>query len=48
MSISEAAGVIIERRIPFLIAVGALGEKIKNKDLVLAIIERMSPTELIT
>ncbi len=48
MSVSEAAGTIIERRIPFLIAVGALGEKIKDKNLVLALIERMTPTELIS
>jgi hypothetical protein len=48
MSVVEAAGAIIERRIPFLIAVGALGARIKDGDLVLALIERMTPTELIT
>lgn len=46
MSDTEAAGVIITRKIPFLIAQGALGAKAKNPDLVLALIERMSPAEL--
>jgi hypothetical protein len=48
MSNSEAAGTIMERRIPFLIAMGALGPKAKEPDLVMALIERMSPTELVT
>lgn len=48
MSNTEAAGTIMERRIPFLIAMGALGAKAKEVDLVLALIERMSPTELVT
>ena len=42
----EAAGHIITRKIPFLIAIGALGEKAKTTELVLALIGRMSPTEL--
>ncbi len=48
MSPAEAAGTILERRIPFLIAMGALGAKAKEPDLVLALISRMSPTELVT
>jgi len=48
MSTSEAAGTILERKIPFLIAMGALGVKAKEPDLVLALINRMTPTELIT
>lgn len=48
MSVSEAAGTILERKIPFLIARGALGARIKEPDLVLALIKGMSPTELIT
>jgi hypothetical protein len=48
MSSKEAAGTILERKIPFLIAHGALGNKIKDPDLVLALIERMSPTEVVT
>lgn len=42
-----AASAIVEWKIPFLIALGALGEKAKNTDLVLALIERMSPAELV-
>jgi hypothetical protein len=48
MNPQEAAGMILERKIPFLIAVGALGAKAKEPDLVLALIERMSPTEVVT
>lgn len=44
----EAAGTIIEKRLPFLIAAGALGDKMKNPDLVMALISRMSSTELVT
>jgi|GEM_PF-2411448 hypothetical protein len=48
MSAREAAGTILERKIPFLIAHGALGEKVKDPDLVLALIECMSSTEVVT
>lgn len=48
MNATEAAGTILENRIPFLVATGALGTKAKETDLVLALIERMSPTELVT
>ena len=48
MSAREAAGTILERKIPFLIAHGALGEKVKDPDLVLALIDRMSSTEVVT
>jgi hypothetical protein len=48
MSPVEAAGAITKYRIPFLIAMGALGAKAKEPDLVQALIERMSPTELTT
>lgn len=48
MSPLEAAATIIDRRIPFLIAQGALGSKVKNTDLLMALIERMTPTELVT
>lgn len=44
----EAAGLIFKRKLPFLAAVGALGEKARDPTLVLALIERMSPTELVT
>ena len=44
----EAAGVILKFKVPFLIAMGALGEKAKDTDLVLALINRMTPSELTT
>jgi Mg-chelatase subunit ChlD len=48
MTPTEAAGTIMKFKVPFLIAMGALGEKAKETDLVLALIDRMSPTELTT
>lgn len=48
MSPTEAAGHILEKKIPFLIAAGALGEKAKEPDLVMALMDRMSATELVT
>lgn len=48
MSPAEAAGTIMQKRIPFLVALGALGEKAKNTDLVLALIGSMTATELVT
>lgn len=48
MSPAEAAGTILERRIPFTTALVALGKKSKEPDLVMALIARMSPTELVT
>jgi hypothetical protein len=38
----------MEKRIPFLVASGALGAKIKDPSLVLAIIKSMTATELVT
>jgi hypothetical protein len=48
MSSKEAAGVIMNRKLPFLIAAGALGAKLKEPDLALALLERMTPTEVVT
>lgn len=48
MGLKEAAGTILEKKIPFLIAAGALGSKMKEPDLVMALIESMSATELVT
>jgi hypothetical protein len=48
MAPAEAAGVILKFKVPFLIAMGALGAKAKETDLVLALIERMTPSELTT
>lgn len=48
MSADEAAGVIIEAKIPFLVANSAMGAKIKEPNVVLALTERMTATELVT
>lgn len=47
MSAIEAAGAIIENRIPFLVARGALGAKAKEPELVLALLKAMTPNEVI-
>jgi hypothetical protein len=45
----EAATAIVEQRIPFLVAVGAIGKRLKEDDaLCIALLERMSPTEVVT
>lgn len=43
-----AASAVIKYRIPFLIAKGALGKKLQNVDVLLAVMKRMTPAELIT
>lgn len=48
MSDAEAAGTILEHKIPFLTARGAMGKRIEAEALMMALIERMSPTELVT
>ena len=48
MSDNEAAGTILEHRVPFLVAAGALGERAKAPSLMLAMLERMTPTEVVT
>lgn len=48
MPVVEAATQILKRKIPFLIAAGALGKRMQEPDLVLALIEGMTPTELVT
>ncbi len=48
MAPSEAAGYILNQKIPFLVAQGAMGAKIKDPAVVLALINQMSPTELVT
>lgn len=48
MPAMEAAGTIMEKRIPFLVAISALGKRSKETEIVLALIERMTPTELVT
>lgn len=44
----EIAGKIMKHRIPFLVAHGALGSKMKEVDVVLALLGAMSPTEVVT
>jgi hypothetical protein len=48
MTPEEIGGAIVAYKIPFLIARGALGKKATDPDVVLALIQRMSPTELVT
>lgn len=48
MAPDEAAGAIAKNRIPFLVAMGALGAKAKDPTVLQAIIAAMSPTELVT
>lgn len=48
MAPHEAAGTIMEYKIPFLIAAGALGARMKETPTLLALIKAMSPTELQT
>lgn len=42
----EAASEVVSRRIPFLIAAPALGEKLKDPQVLAAVIDRMTPGEL--
>jgi hypothetical protein len=48
MSPAEAAGFILGKRIPFLVAMGAVGAKIKETDIAMALIDRASASELVT
>ena len=43
---AEAAATVIKHRIPFLIAAGAIGPRLKDTDVLLALIDRMTPAEL--
>jgi hypothetical protein len=44
----QAASFILAKKIPFLVAINALGEKRKDTDVLLAIIESMTANELVT
>jgi hypothetical protein len=46
MSEMEAAGEMTSRKIPFLVASPALGDKKKNPDVLVALMNNMSPAEL--
>lgn len=48
MTAGEAAGTIMTKKIPFLVAAGALGERMKDVAVVQALIEAMTPVELVT
>lgn len=48
MSPAEAAATIMQKRIPFLVAVSALGAQAKDPDLVLALLGEMTSTEIVT
>jgi hypothetical protein len=48
MSPKEAAGMILTYKLPFLPVTGALGDKAKDPDVVLAMIKSMTATELVT
>lgn len=48
MTPTEAAGAIMQHRIPFLVAQGALGARAKDPAVVQALIGAMSATELVT
>jgi hypothetical protein len=48
MSGLDAAGAIMQHRLPFLTVVSALGNRANDTDFVLALINSMSPAELVT
>lgn len=48
MAPQDAAEAIVKHKIPYLVAVGAMGQRMKNADVLLAIMERMSANELAT
>jgi len=47
-SAQEIGGLIERFRIPYLVARGALGVRMRESDVLLAVIDRMSSTELVT
>lgn len=48
MSVSEAAATIVKRRLPFLVLTRPLGTKLKEPDLAMAVLDQMTPTEVVT
>lgn len=48
MGAEEAAATIVKFKVPFLVAWQRLGKRVKEPDLLLALINRMTATELIT
>lgn len=47
MTTTEAAQAVVKRKLPFLIVVGAMGEKAKETRFVSALIDSMSPAEVV-
>ena len=47
MTNEDAASAILNENIPFQIAIGALGAKAKDSNVVLALIEKMTPNQLV-
>lgn len=43
-----AASAVVKYKIPFLVAKGALGKKLQDTDVLLAVIKGMTPAELVT
>lgn len=48
MSVEEAAGTITNLRIPFLVARGAVGKRASEPAILQALVQNMTPTELVT
>lgn len=48
MTAEEAGGAITQHKLPFLVVEGIMGPRLKEPDVLLAIMKRMSPTELVT
>lgn len=48
MSPIEAAGAILTHNVPFMVAMGTVGKKAQDPDLLLALIKKMTPTQLVT
>ena len=43
-----AAAAVVHHKIPFLVARGAVGKKMSNPDVLIALVERMTPAEVVT
>lgn len=48
MTARDAAGVVARDKLPFLVVMGAAGAHLKDPDFALALIQSMSPTEVVT
>lgn len=48
LSDADAAMAIVKHKIPFLVAASSLGKRMKSPEVLSAIIDQMSPTELVT